>query len=298
MPRTFSHVDGKLAEAEFFLKEIKGCDHDFFAIRCFVSAFSSSARSVTFALQSCLTGVAGFEEWYKARQKALRDNKLARFFHEFRRINEHVGDNLVAGGRTVPGQEPKHWFLPSEDVPWVPDEDVATACHTYFLMVLSLVFDCYVDFGPEVDAQQRYTPEYFQTIGKTIEDAEEELGYPRGWTNIGKPELDAYRWELLRRRTPGCEINGLFEAYLGETTPCPEPLPQLELRAEDGWCDWPTGGKVWIPPEWRKTGDVVKDYDAYLDAAKRPGHNQTVQWTGAAGSMSVVFDDPESGPRH
>jgi hypothetical protein len=94
-------------------------------------------------------------------------------------------------------------------------------------MILSLVYECYVDFGPEVDAQQRYTAEYFAKRGKTIEDAEQELGFPRGYTDIGRPDLEPYRWELLRRRSPGCEINEIFEEYLGRTAPCPQPLPAL-----------------------------------------------------------------------
>jgi len=225
MPRTFSHVDHKLAEAEFFLTRIADCGHDFFAIRCMVSAFSSSARSVTFALQSCLTGVEGFDTWYPVRQKQLRDDRLSRFFHEFRRINEHVGANLVGGGSGGPGLKPMHWFLPSPDVPWVPVEDVETACRIYFVKILSLVYDCYIDFGPEIDWQQRCTAEYFEKVGRTIEDAEEELGLPRGWTDIGRPDLEPHRWRLLRRQAKGCEINDLFEQYLGKTTPHPEERP-------------------------------------------------------------------------
>lgn len=253
MSRTFSHVDHKVTEAEFFLTELKACDGNFFAIRCYVSAFSSSARSITFALQSSLSGVDGFDNWYKSRQKALRDDGVARFFHEFRRINEHVGDNLVGGGSSGPNGKTMHWFLPSQDVPWVPQADVETACHQYFVTILSLVYESYVDFGPEIDAHQRYTAEFFAKGGKTIEDAEEELGFPRGYTDIGRVDLDAYRWDLLRRHTPGCEINHIFGEYLGKTTPYPESPPPLE-NLEDGASEKSEPAKsLSVLPTWSPT---------------------------------------------
>ncbi|XAL98829.1 hypothetical protein OT109_14715 [Phycisphaeraceae bacterium D3-23] len=291
MPRTFSHVDQKLAESEFFLERVRDSDCDSFGIRCYVSAFASSARSVTFALQSSMTGVKGFGSWYKRKQENLRGDKLARFFHEFRRINQHVGDNLVKGFSSSPGNAPRYSFHPTQDVPWVPQEDVATACQSYFVVVLSTVFDCYIDFGPEIDAQQRYTHDYFVSQGKTIEDAEEELGYPRGWTDIGKPDLEPYRWELLRRQAPGCEINHLFDHYLDKVTPCIEKLPPLKLTVEDGWYDSPLGGKVYIPEEFRIGNDAKASYAAYTKSLQETDRNRRASISGDDGSVDLFFDE-------
>ncbi|MGR3319025.1 MAG: hypothetical protein ACUZ8O_11170 [Candidatus Anammoxibacter sp.] len=50
----------------------------------------------------------------------------------------------------------------------------------------------------------------------TIEDAEEELGFPRGWTYIENLEGEEMRWKMLRRNQCGCSINHLFHKYLGK----------------------------------------------------------------------------------
>src|SRR5437016_9435765 len=98
MPRSFGLVDTKVQEAEYFLDRILTEDLDFFAVRCDTVAFAAAARSITFVLQASLTGVARFDEWYSARQAELRNNPLAKFFHDFRRVSQHIGDNAIVGG--------------------------------------------------------------------------------------------------------------------------------------------------------------------------------------------------------
>lgn len=183
MGRSFDLVDWKLAEADFFLKQISDCEYDFFAVRCNISAFIASARSVTFALQSCLNDADGFSEWYTKHQKRLKADPLARFFHEFRRVNQHIGENPVAGGADG-SRRALYFFRPTPDIEVVPKEDVETACRLYFRTVACIVFECYEDFGPLVNAKQRYTAEYFASLGKTIEDAEEEALMPQVMTTI------------------------------------------------------------------------------------------------------------------
>ncbi len=232
MGRSFGLVDHKLAEADFFLSKISECGSNFFGVRCYVSAFVASARSVTFALQSVLGGQPGFKTWYAEHQKKLKNDPLARFFHEFRTVNQHIGDNLVGGGSRGTNGSILYWFMPTHDLSKVPEEDVEAACRTYMGMVTSLVYECYVDFGPHIDAHQRYTPEYFRSLGKTIEDAEEELGFPRGWTDTGDAEALPYRWQLLRDSVTGCEVNHIFDKYLGKTAPCPEKPPEYQSGRE------------------------------------------------------------------
>ena len=226
MARSFGLVDHKLAEADFFLSKIPECGYEFFGVRCYVSAFVSSARSVTFALQSVLGKEPGFDAWYADRRSRLRDDPIARFFHEFRRVNQHIGDNLVGGGGGGQNGPILHWFRPTADIPEVPEGDVETVCRSYMVVVTSLVYDCYVGFGPHIDAKQRYTDEYFSRIGKNIEDAEEEIGLPRGWADIGDLASLPYRWQILRDGVTGCEVNHIFEKYLGKCTPFPERLPE------------------------------------------------------------------------
>jgi hypothetical protein len=226
MARSFSLVDSKVAEAEFFLKRIPSCGRNMFEMRCYLSAFVSSARTVTFSLQAVLKSTDGFESWYKQKQAELKEDKLARFFHDFRTANQHLGENPALAGSGGPGIETLHWFMPTADIANVPKEDVISACKRYFNSVLHLIFECYLEFGPHIDSKQRYTEEYFSSIGKNIEDAEEELGFPRGWTDIGDADAIPYRWQLLRDQSVGCQIEDIFLEYLGKTIPYPERLPE------------------------------------------------------------------------
>lgn len=101
--------------------------------------------------------------------------------------------------------------------------DVLCACQTYFEMLLSIVFDAFEKFKYELDDRWYYTEEHFRELGKTIEDAEEELGFPRGWTKINKNEVTSDRWQILRyTQTVGCQINDLFDKYLNNTIKGPD----------------------------------------------------------------------------
>lgn len=223
--RSFGLVDHKVAEAEFFLVRLGGCDLDFFAARCYANAFVAAARSITFSLQAVLGKTDGFLSWYAEQQKRLSADPNAKFFHRFRTVSQHIGENLVSGGSSGPGRTTTFWFMPTPDVKEVPRDDVFTACENYFKALLAIVFDCYLKFGPLIDAHQRYTAEYYALLGKNIEDAEEDFGMPRGWTDFGDSTSLPYRWQLLRDQSAGCEINRLFETYLGKSTSRPERLP-------------------------------------------------------------------------
>jgi hypothetical protein len=125
--RSFGLVDYKVREAEYFLDEMKrvGRKFDFSAVQFCASAFVSAARSVTFAMQASLTDHPRFADWYKPKQDALKQDALARFFHEFRTITQHLGENVVSGGSSGP-HGPKYYFVPCADLREVPEEDSST----------------------------------------------------------------------------------------------------------------------------------------------------------------------------
>ncbi len=284
MGRSFDNVDFKVAEAEYFLERlsVRDCVHP--EIDFLLSAYASAARSITFTLKAVLNGTAGFAEWYSVREEQLRANGLARYFLELRNVTQKTGATVVNRSRDqvqlrrilllqLSGKG-RTWFGDSgEKMPPAPDTEVAAAAQQHFRTLLEIVYECYVDFGPLIDPQQHYTPEHFERIGKTIEDAEEELGYPRGWTSLGKRESAAdipYRFEMLRRHAAGeCAINDIFLRYLGRTTPAPRPLPPPKLPDDEGWSELKSGGNVWIPQELRKTGTPEGDIDAYIASLKR-----------------------------
>ena len=224
--RSFSLVDSKVAEAEFFLCKIPTCGYDFFAAQCYTSAFVGAVRTVTFSLQSVMKPIHGFDAWYAEKQDELRSNSLAKFFHDFRTVSQHVGENAVRSGTSGPNMKTRYWFLPTDDLQLVPETDVETACTEHFTTVLELIYDCYLAFGPHIDPKQHYTAEHCATLGKTVEDVERELfGLPPGTAPDGFPE--PYRWQYIRDKMGGCEINHLFDEYLGKVTPEAERLPEL-----------------------------------------------------------------------
>jgi hypothetical protein len=227
--RHFGLVDYKVREAEFFLLEAHrhAKKINFGAVQFCVSAFVSSARSITFAMQASLKGTPEFDLWYAPRQEALRKDPLSRFFHDFRTVTQHLGENVVSGGSHSEAGT-FYYFVPCPDLPNVPDADVMTACDKHFRNVLGLVFDCYSDLRTLIDGQWYFTESHFNSLGKTIEDAEEELGLPRGWTDINRPGIEPYRWDLLRKRADGCGIQDAFWTWLEKELEGPTPpLPWL-----------------------------------------------------------------------
>ena len=83
---TWDTVDGKLAEAEFFLQRMATARHDTFEFGCYLSAFLSAARTATLAMQR-FSHAPGLDEGYQPHQERLKADSLAKFMLEAR--NEH-----------------------------------------------------------------------------------------------------------------------------------------------------------------------------------------------------------------
>jgi len=215
----FGIVDEMVAHAEYFLLRARESS-DFLSIRADVVAFSSSSRSITYCVQAALADAPGFEEWYSVRRAALKASGLARYFHNYRRIAHHLGENSICqgvfrGGRTT------WYFVEHGSLPTPPVLDVAAACTQHFIDLLRVVFECYEEFRYIVNGQWYYTEENFARRGLTIEDAEEELGFPRGHTKV-ESWPDCIRWRLLCREAQGCGIQHIFSQWLNRTVQYPD----------------------------------------------------------------------------
>src|SRR5690606_26278484 len=206
--RSFDLVDFKVGEGEYFLKKIKK-SKDIFEVRFLFCAYTSAVRSITFCLQAVLSDVEGFKNWYSLQQENLKTNSLAKFFIEARNISQKVGVVPISSGSYSKGHT-KHYFdHKNSEFENLPTNDVYTACREYFISVLKVVYDCYVDFGTTIDPHQYYTKANFARLGKTIDDLDEQLIGIRGYTNFAKwPE--EYRWQAHRNSIPGCRISDLF----------------------------------------------------------------------------------------
>ena len=226
MTRSFGLVEDKLREAEYFFDLLsKTSRHSQEARYCF-SAFVSAARSVTFALQACLSDVEGFKGWYVTAQETLKSDPLAPHFVEFRNKSQKTGESPI--GRVghanlrrylaaqLNGTAPTHALVHPSTEQLI---DVVESCDSYLTSVTQVVYDCYVKFRTIVDPQWYFTHEAFQASGKTFADAVQEMGYPASWADAAPRENDP--WSSLSRLNPSCAINDLFQARLGQTVTGP-----------------------------------------------------------------------------
>lgn len=223
MGRSFGIVEQKLEEADFFLTKLEDTirlapfDYE---PQYYLSAFSSATRSITFTIQASISDINNFETWYKLQQQKLRQNKLARYFLEARNLSQKIGYYLIGSSNSYKDEngqsQYRHYFqtFSSKQLEYVPEEDVLTCCKEYFKILLEVVLDCYKTFGSQIDPELFFTFENLKLMNKTIEDFEEQAGFPKGWTaNMGL--TIEQRIELIRNHHPKPKIDWLFEKYMG-----------------------------------------------------------------------------------
>lgn len=199
-------IDGKLCESDFFLEKLRTAP-DLDAARYYFSAFLSAARSVTFALQKCIGGMAHFDAWYNDRQRELKEHPTAGYFKSIRDQVIHEGLNpLESHVRGVGGIVGSNFYL----VEGAPDRDVVAAGKSYMAILVRIAGEAYERFWTSIDLPENFTPDDLVARGQTVEDIEEEFGYPRGWS-AGRPEGERLAWmkefsktemERLRQRYP------------------------------------------------------------------------------------------------
>lgn len=227
MSRSFGIVESKMLEADFFLDKLKESANQFFVwqeCQFYFSAFLSSARSVTFALQASINGSEELEKWYKEKQDVLKNDKESRFFVEVRNLSQKIGYCPISGGRMYKDNNGNYNFIlhfdlwNTENLKYIPEEDVITVSERFFMKLLEVIQDCYANFGYIIDSRKHYTVKNMKRLGKTVEDLEEELGFPRGWMDVdesSKEERMSFLLEYIRSREVNDSIDLLFIKYLG-----------------------------------------------------------------------------------
>lgn len=225
--RSISIVEYKVQQAQFFLEEIAQSDLNFFAAQCFVDAFVSACRSITLSMQAVINKVAGFKAWYAPRTELQEKDPLSQFFNEYRNVSIHIGDTVVRGGESFIDKDGnrvrQYFFMPIPDIPNVPSEDVLSVCRAHFTNLVSLVYDAFEEFRCKLDDRGYYTEDHFRQMGKSFEDAVEELGFPRDRVAASSELPESERWRVLRRtQTVGCQLNAIFESYVGKTIRGPD----------------------------------------------------------------------------
>jgi len=227
--RGFHCVADKVAEADYFLGRMKETYAEIEEMRFLFSAFVSAARSVTFSLQAVMSGYPDFDSWYQPRQKRLKESRLARFFVDLRNHLQKVGGApIFHSGWSLNGKF--EWFTeftPTPDFEEVPPGDVITLSETYFRLLLEVLQECYADYWAYIDPRAIFTVEGLRILGWTVEDVEEVVGFPIGWTDIPWPEEEKLSARLhVLSRYGGDELMDAFFKKYSIGSRC-EPTEQL-----------------------------------------------------------------------
>jgi hypothetical protein len=229
MGRSISIVEYKVQQAHFFLERLDVSELNFFAVQCFTDAFASACRSITFSMQAVMNDVPGFKDWYLPRMESLKRDRVFAFFNSYRTASIHIGDTVVRSGASFRGEDGKrcrqYFFMAIPEVPCVPGEDVVTICRSHCKNLLSLVYDAFSTFLCQLDDRWYFTEDNFRRMGRSFDDAIIELGFPREWAlaAAGSGLDDEGKWRVLRStQTVGCQLNQLFDRYLGKTIQGPD----------------------------------------------------------------------------
>jgi hypothetical protein len=192
------------------MKETSAASEDF---RFLFSAFVSAARSVTFSLRTVMSGYPDFDSWYPPRQQRLTESRLARFFVDLRNHIQKVGSAPLfhsgyrRDGRSDWGTE----FIPTPDFKDAPRDEVIVLSETYFRLLLELLQECHADYWAYIDPRAIFTVKGLNALGWTVEDVEEAIGFPRGWTDIPWPVGDKVTARLhVLSRHGGDEVMSAF----------------------------------------------------------------------------------------
>lgn len=211
----------KALEADFFLRKMHAATADLFEFRCYVSAFVSAVRGVAVAMDTTLGQHPGYPAWRAEWQRRLDGNRVARFFAGMSVATQRIGHTPVHLDRSRWVRfglwETKHHFVAAEPGGAEPtlDLEVMEACTEYLTLWATMVLDCYEHFDIRTAAALWSVPSLTR-LDLTVDDIEESLGFPRGWT-AGSDRTDEARLALLRQYSPDAPIDRFFLRYANRT---------------------------------------------------------------------------------
>jgi hypothetical protein len=193
--KPFWLIDGKMREADFFLEKLKTAP-DLDDARFYFSAFVSAARSVTYAMQVCLKGLAGSSEWWELQRQRLKGDPIAKYFHTVRNITNHTGLNPLQV--FINGLYGAELLLAGDDGESVPEIDAVRAAEKYMRLLVDVASETYGAFWSNLNLSDDLTIGQLQSRGITFEQLETEFGMPVGWT---RGLTDEQRFHFLKQHS-------------------------------------------------------------------------------------------------
>lgn len=205
-------VEERLLEANYFsgrLARLRGENHGYE-----LNAFLSAARSVTFLIQKELSKVPGFMAWWETQRRVLGDDAAARFFLELRNFSQKQGRVSVVGSGSRRGGRSRwrYYFAGTADPvpPELLNRDVADCCREHVAKLAALVLQCIDAFPHNCCPTLALTPQGVDALGLSLDEVDEALGLPRGYTAMGPFSRDE-RICMLRRQVDGLDFEILHK---------------------------------------------------------------------------------------
>ncbi|MBA7478645.1 hypothetical protein ES707_14073 [subsurface metagenome] len=212
----FALVRNKLGEAKFFLDQMTLEQHNLERFNYYFSAFLSAARSVTWCMQESMKHVSGFDVWYLKKRQALNKSTLAKAFQGLRNAAIHTGDTgFRVEGIKLQMDAAGHLYIRNyldykhQEHDNTDKLDISAAANEYLQILGSTVLECEKEFPLDTNPEAYFTKAGLKHHGMTIEDLEEVLGYPRGWTK-GIP--DSKRLRMLKEHSSPREVAWIYES--------------------------------------------------------------------------------------
>jgi len=203
-------VEERLLEAEYFARRLHRLHGERFSYD--LNAFLSAARSVTFLLQKEMAHVPAFEVWWNDRREQLRGDSACQFFMKLRNFSQKEGCVLMVG--TSSGARGGRWVYHfGGNISPVPAQllcrDVAECCREHVAKLARIVLACTDEFPYFTCPRRALTPEGVEALELSLDDINEILGFPRGWSDTGDPATDDRRLLVLREHVDGLDFTAI-----------------------------------------------------------------------------------------
>lgn len=198
-------VEERLLEAKYFARRLRQLKSSQFSYE--LNAFLSAARSVTFLLQKEMAHVPGFVVWWDSQRQRLAADPAAQFFLKLRNFSQKEGRINAIGTRT--GRCWSYRFAGNAHPvpPQLLQRDVSECCHEHVSKLATLILTCTDAFPYHACPRRALTPEGIHALQISIEDIEELLGFPRGWTEpISDPTSRIF---ILREHVDGLDLDSI-----------------------------------------------------------------------------------------
>jgi len=205
-------VEERLLEAEYFVRRLgRQRDADRFGYE--LNAFVAAARSITFVLQKEMSAVPGFSAWWASEQRSLARDPAAVFFVKLRNLSQHQGRISLVGVTASDGPR-RTWsyrFAGNPDAvpPDVLHRDAADCCREHLAKLAGVVLACTEAFPFYSCPKRALTPAGVAALQISLEDAEETLGFPRGWSQAAEPLSQERRILILCEHVDGLDFGAL-----------------------------------------------------------------------------------------